>query len=167
MSQLSRRVRSPFGGALFCCAIALPAPGWAEQVAELKAAPVPGWPELKVEVHYVARIVMRGRCFPVPPGTPIPQTTTDSCARPDFWRGVCDVFIDQERAGRSRLLAHETRRCQGHDPVGGDQFARALRAWREHGENRYADMLDFQSMMFVLEPLKEECAGEGRCIELR
>ena len=50
---------------------------------------------------------------------------------------------------------------------GRSEWREALRAWQEYGENRYADMLDFQSMLFVLEPLREECAGEGRCIELR
>jgi len=121
----------------------------------LNDEPVPGWPELRIETHYVARIAMRGHCLPVPAGTPIPDTSLDSCARPDFWRGVCDVFIDVQSMRRAELLEHEKMRCRGHDYRDVDRLAEALRAWREQGENRYADMLDFASLMFVLEPLTE------------
>ena len=114
-----------------------------------KDEPVPGWPKLQIETHYVARIAMRGYCFPVPAGTPIPETSLDSCARPDFWRGVCDIYIDVQFAGSAELREHEERRCRGYDHQGEDLLAEALRAWRERGENRYADMLDFESMMFV------------------
>ena len=121
----------------------------------LKAEPVAGWPELRIETHYVARIAMRGHCLPVPAGTPIPDTALDSCARPDFWRGACDIFIDVQSMRRAELLEHEKMRCRGHDYRDDDRLAEALRAWREQGENRYADMLDFASLMFVLEPLTE------------
>jgi len=40
-------------------------------------------------------------------------------------------------------------RCRGHDRRDSNLLAEALRAWREHGENRLADMLDFESLMFV------------------
>ena len=92
---------------------------------------------------------MRGYCFPVPAGTPIPETPLDSCARPDFWRGVCDIYIDVQFAGSAELRGHEDKRCRGYDHRGEDLLAEALRAWRERGENRYADMVDFESMMFV------------------
>src|SRR5512134_3871453 len=91
---------------------------------------------------------------PVAAGTPIPETSLDSCARPDFWRGVCDVFIDVQHAGNTGLREHEEKRCRGYDYRDSDALAGALRAWRDHGENRYADMLDFEAMMFVWEPLK-------------
>lgn len=120
----------------------------------LKDAPVPDWPELRIETRYVARIAMRGFCLPVAAGTPIPETSLDSCARPDFWRGVCDVFIDVQHAGNTGLREHEEKRCRGYDYRDSDALAGALRAWRDHGENRYADMLDFEAMMFVWEPLK-------------
>jgi len=121
----------------------------------LKDEPVQGWPELQIETHYVARIAMRGYCFPVPAGTPIPDTSLDSCARPDFWRGICNIFIDVRSMRRVELREHEERRCRGHDHRDDDLLAEAWRAWRERGENRYADMLDFATMMFVLEPLTE------------
>ena len=119
----------------------------------LKDAPVPGWPTLQIETHYVARVAMRGFCLPVPAGTPIPDTALDSCARPDFWRGVCDIFIDVQYILSAELREHEEEHCRGYDHQDSDLLAEALRAWRERGENRYADMLDFESMMFVLEPL--------------
>ena len=121
----------------------------------LKEKPVPDWPELQIETRYVARIAMRGHCFPVAAGMPIPDSHLDSCARPDFWRGVCDIFIDVQSERPAELLEHEKMRCRGHDRRDDDQLAEALSAWRERGENRYADMLDFASMMFVLEPLAE------------
>lgn len=121
----------------------------------LKDTAVPGWPELQIETHYVARITMRGYCFPVPAGTPIPETSLDSCVRPDFWRGVCDIFIDVRSTRRAELREHEEKRCRGHDHLNDDGLAEAWRVWRERGENRYADMLDFASMMYVLEPLTE------------
>lgn len=117
----------------------------------LKDEPVPGWPKLHIQTHYVARIAMRGYCFPVPAGTPIPDTSLDSCARPDFWREVCDIFIDVESLRHAELRVHEENRCRGYDHQDDDFLAEALRAWREHGENRYADMLDFESLMFVSE----------------
>jgi len=119
------------------------------QPLPLKDEPVPGWPELRIETRYVARIAMRGYCFPVPAGTPIPETALDSCARPDFWRGVCDIFIDVQHILSAQLREHEEKRCRGYDRRDSDLLAEALHAWREHGENRYADMLDFESLMFV------------------
>lgn len=119
----------------------------------LSDAPVPGWPKLQIQTHYVARLALRGLCFPVSAGTPVPETPLDSCARPDFWRGVCDIFIDIQHLGIAGLREHEEKRCRGYDYRDGDAFAEALRAWLEHGENRYADMLDFEAMMFVSEPL--------------
>ena len=137
------------------------------QPLPLKDAPVPGWPVLQIETHYVARIAMRGYCLAVPAGTPIPETSFDSCARPDFWRGVCDIFIDVQYAGITELPGHEEKRCRGYDHQDSNLLAEALRVWRERGENRYADMLDFESMMFVLEPLAK-CAEEVRsCVEIR
>lgn len=126
----------------------------------LKDEPVPGWPELQIETRYVARIALRGFCLPVPAGKPIPDTSLDNCARPDFWRGVCDVFIDVQYIGSADLREHAEKRCRGYDHRGDDLLAEALRAWRERGENRYADMLDFASMMFVLEPLAKCDDGE-------
>ena len=117
----------------------------------LKDQPVPGWPELRIETRYVARIAMRGYCFPVAAGTPIPETHLVSCARPDFWRGVCDIFIDVQLVMSAELREHEEWRCRGYDREDSDLLAEALRAWREHGENRYADMLDFESLLFVWE----------------
>jgi hypothetical protein len=117
----------------------------------LNDEPIPGWPGLRIETRYVARIALRGYCFPVRAGTPIPETSFDSCARPDFWRGVCDIFIDVQRILSTELRDYEERRCRGYDREGSDAFAEALRAWREQGENRYADMLDFESLMFVWE----------------
>jgi len=134
----------------------------------LKDQPVPGWPGLDIQTHYVARIALRGHCFPVPLGTPIPNANFDSCARPDFWRGVCDIFIDVQSERRDALREHEEKRCRGYDYRGEDGLAEAWRAWREHGENRYADMLDFESMMFVSEGSPEgrvqyeERAGQPR-----
>lgn len=117
----------------------------------LRDEPVPGWPDLHIATHYVGRIALRGFCFPVPAGTPIPDASLDSCARPDFWRGVCDIYIDVEYTGSAELRKHEEKRCRGFDRRDDDLLAEALRAWRERGENRYADMLDFESMLFVLE----------------
>ena len=133
----------------------------------LKDAPVPGWPKLQIETHYVARIAMRGYCLPVSAGTPIPETSLDSCVRPDFWRGVCDIFIDAEYMGTPSLHENEEKRCRGYDLQDGDALAEALRVWRERGENRYADMLDFESMMFALEPLTECAEGVRSCVEIR
>lgn len=121
----------------------------------LKQEPIPGWPDLQIETHYVARIAMRGYCFPMPAGKPVPETSLDSCARPDFWRGVCDIFIDVRSARRAELREHEEKRCRGHDHLNDDRLADAWRAYRERGENRYASMLDFASMMYVQEPLTE------------
>ena len=123
----------------------------------LKDQPVPGWPRLHIETHYVARIALRGQCIPTPLGTPIPDTSLESCARPDFWRGVCDIFIDVQSLRRAALFEHEEKRCRGYDYHDDDRLAEALRAWREHGENRHADMLDFESMMFI-----SESSPEGR-----
>jgi len=123
----------------------------------LKDQPVPGWPRLHIETHYVARIALRGYCLAVPVGLPIPDASLDSCARPDFWRGVCDIFIDIQSERRAALREHEEKHCRGYDNQEDDRLAEALRAWHEHGENRYADMLDFESMIFV-----SEGSPEGR-----
>lgn len=96
-------------------------------------------------------IAMRGYCFPVRAGTPIPETSLDSCARPDFWRGVCDIFIDVQHILSAELHELEEKRCHGYDRQGSNLLSEALHAWRAHGENRYADMLDFESLMFVWE----------------
>jgi hypothetical protein len=133
----------------------------------LNDAPVPGWPELEIATHYVARIAMRGSCFPVPAGTPIPETGANSCARPDFWRGVCDIYIDVQHVASVPLYEHEVRRCRGYDYRGSDAFAEALRVWRERGENRYADMLDFESIMFVWDPATKCREEDAACIEIR
>jgi hypothetical protein len=133
----------------------------------LKDTPVAGWPRLQVEMRYVARIALRGYCLKVPAGAPIPETSLDSCARPDFWRGVCDVYIDVQHLGKLSLREHEEKRCRGYDLQGSDLFAEALRAWREHGENRYADMLDFEAMMFVIEPPGKCAEGDRSCVEVR
>jgi hypothetical protein len=139
----------------------------AAQPPRLKDAPVAGWPELRIETHYVVRIAMRGYCLPVPAGTPIPESSLDSCARPDFWRGVCDIFIDARYAESRELLAHEEKRCRGHDYHDSDAFARAWRAWRARGENRYADRLEFDAMRFLFGP-PEKCDEEsGACAEIR
>ena len=133
----------------------------------LKDAPVPGWPRLQIEARYLARIAMRGYCLKVPAGTAIPEVSFNSCARPDFWRGVCDIFIDVEYRGSANLREHEEKRCRGYDYRDSDLLADALRAWREHGENRHAYMLDFDSMMFVVEP-PGKCTEAGQsCIEMR
>jgi hypothetical protein len=137
------------------------------QQPPLKDVPVPGWPRLHIETHYVARIAMRGYCLKVPAGAPIPETALDSCARPDFWRGVCDIYIDVEYTGSAGLLGREEKRCRGYDHQGSDQFAEALRVWREYGENRYAHMLDFEAMMFVIEPAGKCAEGDGTCLEVR
>lgn len=126
--------------------------------------PVAGWPALEVETHYVPRIAMRGACFPPPPGRPIPETTENGCARPDFWRGVCDIYIDVRHVRDAVLHEHLLQRCRGRDPIGSTEFADALRAWRELGQNRYGYHLDFDSMLFVTSPL--DCKG-GRCAEIR
>jgi hypothetical protein len=133
----------------------------------LKAAPVPGWPRLRIETRYVARIALRGYCVKVLAGTPIPETSLDTCVRPDFWRGVCDIYIDAQHRGNRSLREHEEKRCRGYDHQGSDSFAEALRVWHERGENRYADMLDFESMMFVIEPQGTCAAGSKSCIEIR
>lgn len=127
----------------------------------LKEEPVPGWPELQVETHYVARVALRGFCLPALAGTPIPDATLESCVRPDFWRGVCSIFIDVRHVGNDELRAHAEKRCRGYDLREENSLAEALRAWREHGENRYADMLDFASLMFVLEPVATCGDGEN------
>jgi len=126
-------------------------PAASAQTLPLKDEPVPGWPELRIETRYVARIAMRGYCFPVRAGTPIPETSLDSCARPDFWRGVCDIFIDVQHILSAELRELVEKRCHGYDRQGSNLLSEALHAWREHGENRYADMLDFESLMFVWE----------------
>ena len=145
----------------------LPIVATATRPLTLKDAPVPGWPRLQIETHYVGRIAMRGYCLKVPAGTPIPETSLDSCARPDFWRGVCDIYIDIQYLGHLSLREHEEKRCRGYDRQGSDLFAEALRVWHERGENRYADMLDFESMMFVLEP-PIRCAESAKsCIDMR
>ena len=136
------------------------------QTALLKDAPVPGWPRLQIQTHYVARIAMRGNCFPVPAGSPIPETSFNSCARPDFWRGVCDIFIDIRHVSSAALHEHEVKRCRGHDFRNSNQFAEALRAWREWGENRFANMLDFRVMMMIGDTASECVAGSEYCIEL-
>ena len=139
----------------------------AAQLPPLENRPVPGWPSLQIEARYVARVAMRGYCLRAPAGTPIPETTLDSCARPDFWRGVCDIFIDAQHAGDAALYEQEVKRCRGYDYRGSNQFAEAWRAWREHGENRYAVMLDFDSMMFVLDPSTKCAEGDLSCAEVR
>jgi hypothetical protein len=145
--------------------LVLAAGGGAAAQMPLKERPVPGWPGLQIETRYVARVAMRGYCLGAPAGMPIPDTPLDSCARPDFWRGVCDIFIDARHAGNAALHEREVKRCRGHDYQGSDQFAEAWRAWREHGENRYALMLDFDSMMFVIEPPGNCAADDKTCIE--
>jgi hypothetical protein len=153
-----------------CAQIAPQAPAQIEGTAaqpRLKDAPAPGWPRLQVERRYVARIAMRGYCLKVPAGTPLPETSLDSCARPDFWRGVCEVYIDVQHLGNAALREHEEKRCRGYDHEGSDAFAEALRVWRERGENRYADMLDFESMMFLIEPQGKCVEGGKSCIEIR
>jgi hypothetical protein len=137
------------------------------QPLPLKDSPVPGWPRLQVETHYVTRLAMRGYCLKVPHGTPIPQTTLDSCARPDFWREVCDIYIDVQYIGNLSLHEREEKRCRGYDHQGSDMLAEALQVWRERGENRYADMVDFEWMMFVIEPPGKCAPGAGSCIEVR
>ena len=154
------------GAAAIFAGLALGSQTWAEPPA-LKDMPVPGWPRLQIETRYVARIALRGYCLKVPPGTPIPETALDSCARPDFWRGVCDIYIDVQYAGDPSVREREERRCRGYDHQGSDLFAEVLRVWRERGENRYADMVDFESMMFVLEPSTKCAEGAASCIEIR
>jgi hypothetical protein len=142
-------------------------PHAAAQLPSLKDAPVPGWPPLRIETHPIARIAMRGYCLPVPAGTPIPESPLNSCARPDFWRGVCDIYIDARYAGSKELLAHEERRCRGHDYRGSDAFAQAWRAWKAQGENRYADRLEFDAMKFLFEPPAKCDAESEACVEIR
>ena len=136
------------------------------QTPRLKDAPVPGWPELKIETHYVVRIAMRGYCLPVPAGTPIPDSSLNSCARPDFWRRVCDIFIDVQHIDAKELLAHEQKRCRGYDYRDSDTFAQAWQSWRTHGENRYSDRLDFDSMKFLFGP-PTNCEEGTPCVEVR
>lgn len=143
-----------------------PGPQALGQTALLKDAPVPHWPRLQIQTHYVSRIAMRGNCFPVPAGRPIPETPFNSCARPDFWRGVCDIFIDVRHVSSAALHEHEVKRCRGHDFRDSDQFAEALRAWREWGENRFANLLDFRVMMMIGESAAECAEGDGSCIYL-
>jgi hypothetical protein len=154
----------PLGALLALVCSCIPA---LAQPVPLKEAPVPGWPRLEIATHYVARIAMRGSCFPVPAGTPIPETAANSCARPDFWRGVCDIYIDVRHVASAALYEHEARRCRGYDYRGSDAFAEALRVWRERGENRYADMLDFESIMFVWDPATKCREEDAACIEIR
>lgn len=136
-------------------------------VGLLKDRPVPGWPALEIETRYVARLAMRGYCLRVPAGTPIPETSFDSCARPDFWRGVCYIFIDVQYVALPATREREEQRCRGYDQQGSNLFAEALRAWRDRGENRYAEMLDFETMMFVIEPPANCAPGDKSCIEVR
>jgi hypothetical protein len=142
-----------FFGVYFLIAIA-GSLAWAHPVP-LKDEPVPGWPGLQIETRYLAPIALRGYCLPVPMGTPIPDTSLDSCVRPDFWRGVCDIYIDVARILNVELRSREEQRCRGFDHQDSNLLAEALQAWRERGENRYADMLDFESVMFVWEPLRK------------
>lgn len=133
----------------------------------LKDEPIPGWPKLQIETRYVARLAMRGYCHSVPAGTPIPDTSLDSCARPDFWRGICDIFIDIRFISVPAVREREEKRCRGYDYRDSDMFAEALRVWRERGENRYADMLDFEAMMFVIEPPAKCVDGDRSCYDVR
>lgn len=151
MATSCRAAISVISGAYFLLAVAGPW-AWANPVP-LKDEPVPGWPKLQIELRYVAPIALRGYCLPVPMGTPVPDASIESCVRPDFWRGVCDVYIDVAHILNAELRAREVRRCRGHDQQDSNFLAEALRAWRESGENRYAEMLDFESVMFVWEPL--------------
>lgn len=137
------------------------------QPLPLQGTPVPGWPQLQIETRYVARLAMRGYCLKAPQGAPIPETVLDSCARPDFWRGVCDIYIDVQYITNPSMREREEKRCRGYDYQGSDVLAEALRVWRERGENRYADMMDFEWMMFVIEPPGKCRAGDASCIEVR
>jgi hypothetical protein len=154
------------GAVAVCLALALGSQALAQPLP-LKDEPVPGWPRLQIETRYVARIAMRGYCLKVPHGMPIPEASLDSCARPDFWRGVCDIYIDEQYLGNPSLRVHEEKRCRGYDHQGSDLFAEALRVWRERGENRYADMVDFEWMMFVIEPPGKCAEGDRFCVEVR
>jgi hypothetical protein len=136
------------------------------QAQPLKDAPVKGWPRLQVQTHYVARIAMRGNCFPVPAGKPIPESSLNSCARPDFWRGVCDIYIDVRYLQSAGLREHEEKRCRGYDYRDSDLFAEALRAWRERGENRFANVLDFRVMMLIWDPAAECAEDDETCIDV-
>ena len=136
------------------------------QTAQLKDAPVPGWPRLQIQTHYVSRIAMRGNCFPVPAGMPIPETPFNSCARPDFWRGICDIFIDVHHVSSAALHQHEVKRCRGHDYRTSNQLAEALLAWREWGENRFANMLDFRVMMMIGDSTAVCVEGAKYCVDL-
>jgi hypothetical protein len=154
------------GATAVCLGLALGSQALAEPVP-LRDTPVPGWPSLQIQTYYVARIAMRGYCLKVPAGAPIPETSLDSCARPDFWRGVCDIYMDVQHLGNALLHEQEEKRCRGYDHQGSDLFAEALRVWRERGENRYADMVDFEWLMFVIEP-PGKCAKEDKsCLEVR
>lgn len=137
------------------------------QSPALKDVPVPGWPALQIQTHYVARIAMRGSCFPVPAGQPIPDTRRNGCARPDFWRGVCDIYIDIDYVMSGDVYEYQVKRCRGHDDRGSDAFAQAWRVWRERGENRYADMLDFESIMFIWDPVTRCREEDATCAEIR
>jgi len=141
-----RELTASAGALLFACAWL--APVLADPLP-LKESPVRGWPALQIETHYVPRIVMRGRCLAAPAGKPIPETDLNSCARPDFWRGVCDIYIDVSHVGNAALQRYEQQRCRGHDRRNNTDFAEALRAWRAHGENRYADMVEFAALMYA------------------
>ena len=154
------------GAATVCLGLILGPQALAQQLP-LKEAPIPGWPKLQIETRYVARLAMRGYCLKVPAGAPIPETSLDSCARPDFWRGVCDIYIDIQHLDNVLMREHEENRCRGHDHVDSDLFAEALRVWRERGENRYADMVEFEWMMFVIEPPGTCAAGDRVCVEVR
>lgn len=128
----------------------------------LKEKPVPGWPELRIETHYVSRIAMRGNCFPVPPGTPIPETSANGCARPIFSRGICNIFIDFRYVGDAELLEHQQKRCRGHDYVNDDRLADAYRAWLDRREDRYLDTVDFGLLMFLLEGLNSRTGDKEK-----
>lgn len=128
----------------------------------LKEKPVPGWPELRIETHYVSRIAMRGNCFPVPPGTPIPETSANGCARPVFSRGVCSIFIDVRYAWDARLHEHQEMRCRGYDYVNEDLLANAFRAWLDRREDRYLDTVDFGLLMFLLEGLNSRTGDKEK-----
>lgn len=154
------------GAVAVCLGVALASRALAQPLP-LKDDPVPGWPRLQIDTRYVARIAMRGYCLKVPHGTPIPEASLDSCARPDFWRGVCDIYIDVEHLGNVSVRGREEKRCRGYDHQGSNLLAEALRVWREHGENRYADMVDFEWMMFVIEPPGKCREGDASCIEIR
>jgi hypothetical protein len=119
-----------------------------------------------MQTHYVSRIAMRGNCFPVPAGKPIPETPLNSCVRPDFWRGVCDIYIDVQHVRSAGLRENEEKRCRGYDYRGSNEFAEALWAWNEWGENRFANMLDFRVMMMIGDSTAVCVEGAKYCIDL-